>query len=124
MRPVSMKSVSVATAAAILFAPTAAAASSVQSSAPPANAWVTLSQMNPAGATALAGSGAAATSPNAVSLAGAATAAQPVDDPGAPRANPLPLPVIAVLLLVLATAIYIAFIDDHDGDRVFLISPQ
>jgi len=123
MRPVSMKIVSIATAAAIMFVPTAAAASAVQSSPPPSSAWVTLSQLNPAGATALAAPRLTASS-NAISLAGAAAAAQPVADSDLRRPDPLPLPVIAVLLAVLATAIYIAFIEDHDGDRVFLISPQ
>ncbi len=120
MRRVTTKIASIAAAAAIILAPTAASASALPSSSAPSNAWVTLSQLNPAGATALAGSAAA---PSSVELAGAAAAVQPADDTYRP--NPLPLPVIAVLLAVLGTMIYIAFIEKHhQSSRPFLTSPQ
>jgi hypothetical protein len=104
------KLASIAAATAIVLAPAAAAASPA-APAPAPNAWLTLSQLNPAGATALAGS---ATAPS-VALAGtAATTAQPADE-AAYRPNPFPWPVAVVLLGVVATAIYIAFIEKHHG---------
>src|SRR5215213_2884973 len=104
-----------AIAAALIFSPTAAIASSYTT--PPANGWVTLSALTPAGATALAGSGVA---PSPATLAAAQSSVAVDDD----RANPLPLPVIAVVLAVLGTMAYIAFIEDHhDHLRPFFASP-
>ena len=123
MRTVTRKIASIAAAAAIVVAPTAASAEALPSSSAQSNAWITFSQLNPAGATALAGNAAATAAPNSVALAGAAAAAQPADD--AYRPNPLPLPVVAVLLAVLGTMIYIAFIEkNHRSHRPFLTSPQ
>ncbi|HEX6661791.1 MAG TPA: hypothetical protein VF067_07990 [Sphingomicrobium sp.] len=122
MRRVTTKIASIAAAAAIVITPTMASAAALPSSSAQSNAWVTLSQLNPAGATALAGSTAATATPS-VALAGSAAAAQPTDD--AYRPNPLPLPVIAVLLAVLGTMIYIALIEKHHrSHRPFLTSPQ
>ena|SRR3982751_6325932 len=102
-------------AAALLVSPTMASASTTSVGAQPQNAWVALSQMTPAGAAALASTGVTAAAPDAATMATAAAAAQPVDGSAEPGANPLPLPVIAVLLAVLGTAIYIAFIEKHHG---------
>lgn len=111
-------------AAAMTVTPTMAAASTSAQSAR-ASGWVTLSQLNPAGAMALAGSRAVASTPNAATMSATAAAAQPVDTAGAYRPNPLPLPVIGVLLAVIGTAIYIAFIENHGrSHHVFLTSPQ
>ena len=52
-----------------------------------------------------------AAAPDAATLA----AAQSTTAYEEPRSNPLPLPVIAVLLAVLGTMAYIAFIEDHHG---------
>ena len=120
MRRVRMKIASIAAAAAIMVTPTMAAASTVQS-APASNAWVTFSQLNPAGATALAGSGVAAAQPG-VALTGSAASVQATDDGG--YHNGIPLPVIAVWLAVLGGAIYIALIEKHHHHRVFLTSPD
>jgi hypothetical protein len=110
-----MKIASTAVAAALLFSPTVGAASTM--SAPAAqsapNAWVTLSQLTPSGAVALAGSSAVAASSNAAVMAGSAQAT--TDTAYDAHGNPLPIPVIAVLLAVLGTAIYIAFIEKHHG---------
>lgn len=123
MRRVTTKIASIAAATAIILAPAAASASALASSSTSPNAWVTLSQLNPAGATALAGSTGATAAPSSVVLAGATAAAQPADDTYRP--NPLPLPVVAVLLAVLGTMIYIAFIEKHhQSSRPFLTSPQ
>jgi hypothetical protein len=123
MRRVTTKIASIAAATAIILAPAAASASALPSSSTSPTAWVTLSQLNPAGATALAGSTAATAAPSSVALAGATAAAQPADDTYRP--NPLPLPVVAVLLAVLGTMIYIAFIEKHhQSSRPFLTSPQ
>ena len=123
MRRVTTKIASIAAATAIILAPTAASASALPSPSAQPNAWVTLSQLNPAGATALAGSAAVSAAPDSVALAGAAAAAQPADDNYRP--NPLPLPVVAVLLAVLGTMIYIAFIEKRGhSHRPFLTSPQ
>ena len=119
MRSITKTLASAAVAAALIVSPTAAASASM--SAPlagqPQNSWVTLSQMTPAGAVALAGSGAV---PNAATMA---AAAQTSDDYQARRANPLPLPVLAVLLAVLGAAIYIAFIEKHRGRVSFPFTP-
>jgi hypothetical protein len=121
MPSVTTKIASIAAAVAIVMAPTAASASAT--SPVQSNGWVTLSQLNPAGATALAGGAAVTAVPDSVALAGAAAAAQPADDTYRP--NPLPLPVIAVLLAVLGTMIYIALIEKHHhSSRPFLTSPQ
>ena len=120
MRDIRTKIASTAVAAALIFSPTAAVASTY--AAGPANAWVTLSSLTPAGASALAGSGAVAAAPDAATLA----AAQSTTAYEEPRSNPLPLPVIAVLLAVLGTMAYIAFIEDHhDGNsRIVPNSPS
>ena len=116
MRAIPTKIVSTAIAAALIFTPTAAAAS--VAAPQPANSWVTLSARTPAGASALAGSDVA---PSAATLA-AAQSTVAYDDR---RANPLPWPVIGVVLAVLGTMAYIAFIEDHhDSDRLFLTSPD
>ena len=104
-----------AAVAALLVSPTAAMASTVSSAQPASNSWVTLSQMTAPGAAALAGS---AVAPSAATMATSAAAVQPMDD-AAPRANPLPIPVIVVLLAVLGTAIYIALIEKHHGHATF-----
>lgn len=118
MRDIRTKIASTAIAAALIFSPTAAVAAPY-SAQPASNSWVTLSSLTPAGATAL-GSGAIAGAPSAATLA----AAQSTVAYDEPRANSLPLPVIAVLLAVLGTAIYIALIEKHHSHRAFLISPQ
>jgi hypothetical protein len=114
MRPIQKKLAATAVAAALVFSPTVAAASAFAAPSSPQNAWVTFSQMTPAGATALASTGVVAAAPDAATVAAAAAAAQPVDDTDY-RPNPLPLPVIAVLLGVLGMAIYIALIEKHHG---------
>jgi len=119
MRSIRTKLAATAVAAAIMISPTAAASATMATAAQPTSTgWVTLSQMTPAGAMALAGSGVAAATPDAATVAASAAAVQPVegDERGA---NPLPLPVIAVLLAVLGTAIYIAFIEKHHGHADF-----
>lgn len=116
MRAIPTKIVSTAIAAALIFTPTAAAAATTAPQ--PVSSWVTLSALTPAGATALAGSDVA---PSAATLAGTQSTVAYDDQ----RANPLPLPVIAVVLAVLGTMAYIAFIEDHhDSDHVFLTSPD
>ena len=108
MRIVSTKIAATAAALALLASAPASAASSAPAPSATPNGWVTFSQLNPAGATAMAGS-------SAVSLAGStAVAAQP-DEDGAYRQNPFPWPVAVVLLGVVAAAIYIAFIEKHHG---------
>jgi hypothetical protein len=116
MRSIQMKLAATAVAAALIFSPTVAVASTfaAPAAAQPQNAWVTLSQMTPAGATALASTGLVAVAPNAATMSAAAAAAQPVDETDY-RPNPLPLPVIVVLLGVLGMAIYIALIEKHHG---------
>jgi len=119
MRDIRTKIASTAIAAALIFSPTAAVASTYNTATTSSStAWLTLSSLTPAGATALAGAGANA--PSAATLA----AAQSTVAYDERRANPLPLPVIAVLLAVLGTAIYIAFLEDHDGDAHFGTSPD
>jgi len=120
MRRIPTKIASIAAAAAVLVTPTMAAASTVQASAPAPNAWVTFSQLNPAGATALAGSS-AATQPG-IALTGSAAAVQATDDGG--YHNGIPLPVIAVWLAVIGAAVYIALIEKHHHHGVFLTSPD
>jgi hypothetical protein len=113
MRLIQKKLAATAVAGALVFSPTLAAASTFAAPTQPQNAWVTLSQMTPAGATALASTGAVAAAPDAAAMA-AAVAAQPVDETDY-RPNPLPIPVIVVLLGVLGMAIYIALIEKHHG---------
>ena len=120
MRDIRTKIATTAIAAALIFSPTAAVASSYSAQSP-SNAWVTLSEMTPAGATALAGSGVVSGAPDAATLAAAQTTVVATDSDYRP--NPLPLPVIAVLLAVLGGAIYIALIEKHHSHRPFLISP-
>jgi hypothetical protein len=120
MRPIPTKIASIAAAAAIMVTPTMAAASTL-SSVPAPNNWVTFSQLNPAGAAALAGSSVAAAHP-AVAMTGSAAAVQGADDGG--YHNGIPLPVIAVWLAVIGAAIYIALIEKHHHHRVFLTSPD
>ena len=116
MRPIRPKLAATSVAIALVFSPTVAAASTLAApvAAQPQDAWTALSQMTPAGATALASTGVAAAAPSAATVAAAAAAAQPAEDTGY-RPNPLPLPVIAVLLGVLGMAIYIALIEKHHG---------
>jgi hypothetical protein len=98
------RSLAFAAAAALVFSPTAAAASTTQA---PAQAspgpWMTLSMLNPAGATALGGAAAAAQPADALPPEAA-------DDPGG--FHP-PLPVIAVFLGVIALDIWILLAKDH-----------
>lgn len=114
MRLIQQKLAATAVALALGFSPTMAAASTFAAPTQPQNTWVTLSQMTPAGATALASTGAVAAAPDAAAMAAAAAAAQPVDGSDY-RPNPLPIPVIVVLLGVLGMAIYIALIEKHHG---------
>ena len=118
MRRIPRTIASIAVATALLATPAMASASTVAATS--SDAWVTLSTLNPAGATALAGSDVVAT-PTAATMAGSAAAVQPVDADY--HANPLPLPVIGVLLAVLGAAIYIALIEKHHSHRAFVISP-
>ena len=117
MRDIRTKIASTAVAAALIFSPTAAVAATYPTQAQNSG-WTTLSQMTPAGADAL--SGAVAGAPDAATLA----AAQSTVAYDEPHANPLPLPVIAVLLAVLGTAIYIALIEKHHSHGVFELSPD
>ena len=116
MRTMWSKFAASVVAATLIASPTMASATAAAQ--PTATSWVALSQMTPAGAMALAGSGAVAGTPDAATVAASAAAVQPYegDERGA---NPLPLPVIAVLLAVLGTAIYIAFIEKHHGHATF-----
>ena len=116
MRAIRTKLAAAAVAAALIISPTAAASSTMATAAaqPASNGWVELSQLTPAGAVALAGSGVVAGAPDAATAAASAAAVQPAYDDER-RANPLPLPVLAVLLAVLGTAIYIALIEKHHG---------
>jgi len=116
MRSLTKKIGTVAAAFAMLTAPAVASAS--EGSAPtPASEWVTLSELNPAGAVALGASG--ATVPTAATMATSAAVAQPVDANSDYRSNPLPWPVIGVLLAVVGTMIYIEFIEHHHGHFLF-----
>jgi len=121
MRSIRTKLAATAVAAAIMISPTAAASATMSTTVaqPTSNGWVTLSQLTPAGAVALAGSGVMAGAPDAATVAASAAAVQPVDEVSEPHTNPFPLPVIAVLLAVLGTAIYIAFIEKHHGHATF-----
>jgi hypothetical protein len=125
MRSIPAKFAASAVAAAIIISPTAAASATMSAAAarPASNNWVTLSQLTPAGAVALAGSGVMAGAPDAATVAASAAAVQPVDEASEAHANPFPLPVIAVLLAVLGTAIYIAFIEKHHGHATFPGAP-
>jgi hypothetical protein len=122
MRLVQKKLAATAVAAALIFSPTVAAASTFAAATQPQNGWVSLSQMTPAGATALASSGAVAAAPDAATLAAAAAAVQPVDETDY-RPNPFPLPVVIVLLGVLGMGIYIALIEKHHGHVTFPSPP-
>ena len=123
MRLITMKLASAAAAASLIASPVAAASSTMAAplAAQPQNSWVALSQMTPAGAQALASSGMTTAAPDAATIA---AAAQVSSDDRDYRANPLPLPVIIVLLAVLGTAIYIAFIEKHHGHVVVGASPD
>lgn len=114
MRIVSTKIAATAAALALLASAPAAAAPSSPASNAAANGWVTFSQLNPAGATALAG-GSALASPEMIGTA--AAAAQPTE--GDYRPNPFPWPVAVVLLGVVAMAVYIGFIEKHHGHVTF-----
>jgi len=118
MPSIRTKLAATAVAAALIVSPTAAASATMPAPAQPASNWTTLSQLTPAGATALAGSGVVAGAPDVATIAGSAAAVQPADE-GAGGTNPFPIPVIVVLLGVLGTMIYIAFIEDHDGSVTF-----
>jgi len=107
MRSRASRLLAMAAGAAMLISSTAAAASppSAPASAPPANPWVTLSMLNPAGAAA---------------LGGAAAAVQPDYPP--PEGGPagiggIPWPVIAVWLAVIALDIYLLVKDDNDEEE-------
>lgn len=116
MHPIGTKLTATAIAAALFVSPTAAASATMSTAAQPSStSWSTLSQLNPAGATAL---GVAAGAPDGAMIAGSAAAVQPADERST-EGNPLPIPVIVVLLGVLGTMIYIAFIEDHDGSATF-----
>ena len=124
MRSIRTKVAATVVAAAMMISPTAAASATMLTTAsqPAPNIWVTLSQLTPAGATALAGSGVVAGAPDAATVAASAAAVQSAeaDEPGA---NPFPLPVIAVLLAVFGGAVYIAFIEHHHGHADFPGAP-
>jgi len=122
MRTMWSKFAASVVAAALIASPTMASATAAATAQPTATSWVALSQMTPAGAMALAGSGAVAGTPDAATVAASAAAVQPYEGDER-RANPLPLPVIAVLLAVLGTAIYIAFIEKHHGHATFPGAP-
>ena len=121
MRSIRTKFGASAVAAAMIISPTAAASSTMSTAAaqPASNSWVTLSQLTPAGAVALAGSGVVAGAPDAATLAASAAAVQPADESSEPGANPFPIPVIVVLLGVLGMAVYIALIEKHHGHVTF-----
>ena len=125
MRSMRTNLVATAVAAALMISPTAAASATMSTWAaqPSSNAWVTLSQLTPAGATALAGSGVVAGAPDAATVAASAAAVQPADEAPEPGANPFPIPVVIVLLAVLGTAIYIALIEKHHGHASFPGAP-
>jgi hypothetical protein len=125
MRSIRTKLAATAVAAAIMISPTAAASATMSTTVaqPASDGWVMLSQLTPAGAVALAGSGVMAGAPDAATVAASAAAVQPVDEASEAHANPFPLPVIAVLLAVLGTAIYIAFIEKHHGHATFPGAP-
>jgi hypothetical protein len=108
-----------------MMSSTAAGSATMTSAAaqPTSSRWTTLSQLTPAGATALAGSGVVAGAPDAATVAASAAAVQPADEAYETHANPFPLPVVAVLLAVLGTAIYIAFIEHHHGHTTFPSPP-
>jgi hypothetical protein len=114
MRSLAKKIGTVAVAVAMLTTPAIASASGGPA---PANEWVTMSELNPAGAIALGASG--ATVPTAATMTTSAAVAQPVDANGDYRSNPLPWPVIGVLLAVVGTMIYIEFIEHHHGRFLF-----
>ncbi len=121
MRTMRTRLAATAVAAAIVISPTAAASAtmSTMAASPPSTNWVALSQMTPAGATALASSsGVAGATPDAATLAASTAAVQSADE-SANGANPLPIPVIIVLLGVLGTMIYIALIEKHHGHGTF-----
>lgn len=124
MRTIRTKLAASAVAAALIASPTMASALTVSTAAvqPTPTSWVALSQMTPAGVMALAGSGVIAGTPDAATVAASAAAVQPYESDER-RANPLPLPVIAVLLAVLGAAIYIAFIEKHHGHATFPGAP-
>lgn len=121
MRSIRTKLAASAIAAAMIISPTAAASSTMSTPAaqPASNSWITLSQLTPAGATALAGSGVVAGAPDAATVAASAAAVQPVDESSEPGANPFPIPVIIVLLGVLGMAVYIALIEKHHFHGTF-----
>jgi hypothetical protein len=120
MRSLPKTIATIAVSAALLG--TSAVASAAPAPQAPASGWTAFSQLNPAGAMALSANGAVA-APSAATLAGTAAAAQPVDSDYRP--NPLPWPVIGVLLAVIGVAVYIAFIEDHGrSHHVFQTSPQ
>jgi hypothetical protein len=109
---------SAAIVAALLFSSTASGAASVSAPAGPAaarNDWLTLSMLTPAGTLGLAG---AAVQP------GPPTDAPPPPPP--PRAfgsvQSPPIPVIAIWLATLATAIYI--LTRHNHARFFFPVPN
>jgi len=103
MRSIRGKLVSAAVAATLLGSSTMAAAASAPQA--PANPWVTLSMLNPAGATA---------------LGGAAVQSAAYDDN---RSFSPPLPVIAVWLAVIALNIYILTANNHGHGHIHVDVP-
>jgi hypothetical protein len=120
MRSPSRTIATIAVSAALLVTPTMATAADAAPQAP-ANPWVTLSELNPAGAIALGGTSAA--TPGPASMSATAAGVQPADDRDDYRGNPLPWPVIGVLLAVVGTMIYIEFIEHHHGHGTFPTTP-
>jgi hypothetical protein len=121
MRSIRTNLAAAAVAAAMIISPIAASAATMSTAAaqPPSNAWVTLSQLTPAGASALAGSSVVASA----TVAASAAAVEPVDESAEPSVNPFPIPVVVVLLAVLGTAIYIGLIEKHHGHASFPGTP-
>jgi hypothetical protein len=118
MRSLTKKIGTVAATIAMLTTPAIASASGASAPAP-GSEWATLSELNPAGAVALGASNATAGLPTAATMTTSAAVAQPVDADGEYRSNPLPWPVIGVLLAVVGTMIYIEFIEHHHGHFLF-----
>jgi hypothetical protein len=104
MRKTRSKILSAAIGAALLGNSTLAAAAP----AAPADPWVTLSMLNPAGATA---------------LGGAEVQSAYADDRGGNGLGNIPLPVIGVWLAVIALNIYILTAKDHGHGHIHIDVP-
>lgn len=117
------RTLALAAAAAAMLATPAVSAARASVPQPPANAWTTLSELNPAGAMALGGGTSAATRAGAMN--NSAATVQPTEpNDRRRRAVMLPWPVMTVLMAVLGTMIYIALIEDNGPHRPRATSPQ